>query len=151
MAKKTVFLTGASGTMGYQSFKEFMKHRDKYNLVLLLRKSEKNEKMFKDYLNDPCVKIVWGDLANYEDVLKCVTGADYVLHVGGMVSPSAEQTPQLQETLLTQLRLRAILMLSRLFTSVLLPKQATETSPSTGAEQATPSKSAFMTTMLSVR
>ncbi len=93
MAKKTVFLTGASGTMGYQSFKEFMKHRDKYNLVLLLRKSEKNEKMFKDYLNDPCVKIVWGDLANYEDVLKCVTGADYVLHVGGMVSPSADYYP----------------------------------------------------------
>lgn len=91
--KKTVFLTGASGNMGFHSFCEFMKHKDKYNLVVLLRDSEKNRKKFKDYLNHPSVKIVWGDLKNYEDVLKCVTGADYVLHVGGMVSPAADYFP----------------------------------------------------------
>jgi nucleoside-diphosphate-sugar epimerase len=91
--KKTVFLTGASGTMGHKSFLEFMKHKDKFNVVLLLRDSEKNRKLFKDYLNDPSVKIVWGDLKSYEDVEKCVAGSDYVLHVGGMVSPSADYYP----------------------------------------------------------
>lgn len=91
--KKTVFLTGASGNMGHHSFMEFMKHKDKFNVVVLLRKSEKNEKMFADYLNDPSVKIVWGDLKKYEDVEKCVAGSDYVLHVGGMVSPSADYYP----------------------------------------------------------
>lgn len=91
--KKTVFLTGASGNMGFHSFQEFMKHKDKYNLVVLLRESDKNKKKFKDYLNHPSVKIVWGDLKKYEDVLKCVNGADYVLHVGGMVSPSADYYP----------------------------------------------------------
>ena len=87
MSKKTVFLTGASGNMGYAGFKEIYKRKDKYNLILLLRGSEKNRIKFKDYENDPAVKIVWGDLTNYDDVRKCVTGSDIVLHVGGMVSP----------------------------------------------------------------
>ena len=93
MAKKTVFLTGASGNMGFHSFTEFLKHRDKFNIVVLLRGSEKNKLKFKEYENDPCVKIVWGDLTKYEDVLSCVSGADYVLHVGGMVSPAADYFP----------------------------------------------------------
>ncbi len=93
MAKKKVFLTGASGNMGHHSFLEFMKHKDQYDLVLLLRGSDKNKKMFAEYANDPGVKIVWGDLSKYEDVLQCVTGADYVLHVGGMVSPAADYYP----------------------------------------------------------
>lgn len=91
--KKTVFLTGASGNMGHHSFLEFIKHKDAYNIVVLLRDSEKNRAMFAEYLNDPSVKIVWGDLKKYEDVLQCVTGADFVLHVGGMVSPSADYYP----------------------------------------------------------
>ena len=81
MSKKTVFLTGASGNMGYAGFKEIYKRKDKYNLVLLLRGSEKNRIKFKDYENDPAVKIVWGDLTNYDDVRKCVTGSDIVLHL----------------------------------------------------------------------
>ena len=94
MAKKTVFLTGASGNMGFHSFMEFLKHRDKFNIVVLLRGSEKNKLKFKPYENDPCVKIVWGDLTKYEDVLSCVSsGVDYVLHVGGMVSPAADYFP----------------------------------------------------------
>ena len=91
--KKTVFLTGASGNMGYQSFLEFIKHKDEFNINVLLRDSEKNRKKFAGYLNDPSVKIVWGDLKNYEDVKRGVDGADYVLHVGGMVSPAADYYP----------------------------------------------------------
>ena len=91
--KKTVMLTGASGHMGFAGFKELHKKRDLYNTVLLLRRSEKNEKLFAPYASDPSVKIVWGDLANYDDVLRAVTGADYILHVGGMVSPAADWKP----------------------------------------------------------
>ena len=93
MANKKVFLTGASGTMGWAGFKEIY---DKGNLdiVVLLRDSEKNREQFKQYLGDPRVRIVWGDLTSYESVLDCVNGADYVLHVGGMVSPSADYYPK---------------------------------------------------------
>lgn len=91
--KKTVFLTGASGHMGWAGFKELYKKKNELNIVLLLRDSEKNRKKFANYLNDPSVKIVWGDLKKYDDVLKCVEGSDYILHVGGMVSPSADYYP----------------------------------------------------------
>lgn len=58
--KKTVFLTGASGHMGWAGFKELYKKKNELNIVLLLRDSEKNRKKFANYLNDPSVKIVWG-------------------------------------------------------------------------------------------
>jgi len=92
--KKTVFLTGSTGNMGWRGFLELYKKKDRFNIVVLNRDSEKNREKFKDYMNDPSVKIVWGDLMNYEDVLGCVTGADYVLHVGGMVSPAADYYPK---------------------------------------------------------
>jgi nucleoside-diphosphate-sugar epimerase len=47
------------------------------------------------FAGEPGLKIVWGDLTNYADVLGCVTGADYVLHVGGIVSPYADRHPEL--------------------------------------------------------
>ncbi|HQA06225.1 MAG TPA: NAD-dependent epimerase/dehydratase family protein, partial [Clostridiales bacterium] len=59
----------------------------------MLRDSAKNREMFSDYLNDSSVKIVWGDLCDFDSVLKCVTGADIVLHVGGLVSPAADYFP----------------------------------------------------------
>ena len=92
--KKTVFLTGASGNMGFAGFQELYQRKDQFNLVLLNRGSDKNREKFKFYANDPSVKLVWGDLTNYEDVLACVTGADYILHVGGMVSPAADYFPK---------------------------------------------------------
>ena len=93
MKKKTVALTGASGNMGYRGFLELYARKDKFRIVLLLRNSRKNRKRFRDYLQDPAVRIVWGDLTCYEDILELVTGADYVLHVGGMVSPAADYYP----------------------------------------------------------
>ena len=94
MAKKTVALTGSSGNMGFQGFKELYKRKDEFNIVLLNRDSEKNHKKFEQYFNDPSVKLIWGDLTNYDDVKKMVDGADYVLHVGGMVSPAADYYPK---------------------------------------------------------
>lgn len=94
MKKTTVALTGASGTMGYQGFLELYARKYRHDIVLLLRPSEKNRKQFAPYVNDPSVKIIWGDLTDYEAVLRFVTGTDYVLHVGGMVSPAADYYPR---------------------------------------------------------
>ncbi len=92
--KKNVFLTGASGNMGFMGFKEFMKRKDQFNVCVLLRDSQKNREMFADYMNDPSVRIVWGDFMEYDKILECVTGSDYVLHVGGLVSPGADYYPR---------------------------------------------------------
>jgi nucleoside-diphosphate-sugar epimerase len=90
--KKTIFLTGATGTMGWAGLQELLARPDEYAVTVLARKSPKNEKKLAPYADK--IRIVWGDLMRYEDVLAGVTGADVVLHVGGMVSPQADYYPE---------------------------------------------------------
>lgn len=92
--KKTIFLTGATGTMGGAGLRELAGRLDRFNLTLLARPSEQNKKKLAPYAGRKGIRIVWGDLTCYEDVLDGVTGADYVLHVGGMVSPAADYFPK---------------------------------------------------------
>lgn len=92
--KKTVFLTGGTGNMGWAGFQELYARRDRFDIRLLARNSKKNHKMLDRYADDPAVTVIWGDLTNYEDVLAGVNGSDYVLHVGGMVSPAADYFPE---------------------------------------------------------
>lgn len=92
--KKTIFLTGATGNMGWAGFQELYKRRERFNIRLLARDSRKNRKLLKAYADDPAVTVVWGDLTRYADVLEGVNGSDYVLHVGGMVSPAADYYPE---------------------------------------------------------
>lgn len=86
-----VFLTGATGTMGWAGLTELLKRSD-VHVTILARHSKKNVKKL-ELLKDK-ITIVWGDLTCYDDVLKGVTGSDIVLHVGGMVSPQADYKPK---------------------------------------------------------
>ncbi|MEH7490686.1 NAD-dependent epimerase/dehydratase family protein [Neobacillus niacini] len=94
-SKKTVFLTGASGNMGYAGLKQLLERREHFNIVALVLPTEHDKSIMSPYEKDPGVKIIWGDLTNYEDVLRGVEGSDYVLHVGGLVSPVADYRPAL--------------------------------------------------------
>lgn len=100
--KKTVFLTGATGVMGMAGLKEMIRLQDKLNLTLLVRPSKKNHKTMVPYAAMQGIRIIWGDLTSYKDVLDGVTGADIVLHVGGMVSPQADRYPR--QTMYTNTR-----------------------------------------------
>ncbi len=91
-AKKTVFITGGTGTMGWAAFQELIKHDD-VTVKVLARRSEKNLEKLKKYMLYPNVKIVWGDFLDYDAILEGVTGSDYILHIGGMVSPAADYKP----------------------------------------------------------
>lgn len=92
MNKKKVFLTGATGHMGLATVKEFVQHTDRFELTVLVRPTRKNKQIITPYADK--IRIIWGDLRDYDDVLRCVTGKDYVLHVGGMVSPKADPYPK---------------------------------------------------------
>lgn len=97
---KTVFLTGATGTMGGAGLQELLRYPDQYKVRVLARPSQKNKAKLAVYTDK--IEVVWGDLTKYEDVLKGVTGSDVVLHVGGMVSPQADYRPtQTRKTNLT--------------------------------------------------
>lgn len=93
--KTTVFLTGATGTMGYAGMTEILSYPDNYELRILARPSKKNKELLAPLMaTHSSLHVIWGDLTNYDDVLKGVSGADIVLHVGGMVSPQADYRPK---------------------------------------------------------
>jgi len=89
--KKRVFITGATGTMGWAGLQELLQRLDRFDITVLARPSEKNKEKLAPYADR--IRIVWGDLTKYEDVFEATKEADYVLHVGGMVSPSADYFP----------------------------------------------------------
>src|SRR5574344_1676492 len=89
--KKNILLTGATGTMGSAGLHELLQRTDRFNITVLARQSETNRKKLSLFADK--IHIVWGDLTKYDDVLEATKGADYVLHVGGMVSPAADYFP----------------------------------------------------------
>jgi nucleoside-diphosphate-sugar epimerase len=89
--KKRVLLTGASGSMGHEAFKELLKKRDAYDIVLLLIPSSK--KRIQEYSNINGVSVVWGDIRNPDDVEKAVEGVDHVLHPAALIAPQADRKP----------------------------------------------------------
>jgi nucleoside-diphosphate-sugar epimerase len=109
--KKRVLLTGASGSMGHEAFKELWKRRDEFDIVLLLLPERFEKRLFKPYereagirsipargvveSGDGVLKIVWGDLTCYEDVKEAVRGVDHVLHPAALISPAADHNPAL--------------------------------------------------------
>ena len=94
MEKKTVFLTGACGGMGFQGLTRMLKDGDSYNTLVLVRDSEKNRKMLEPYMAQENLEIVWGDLNDYDTVYKCVKKSDLILHVAAFVSPQADYNPK---------------------------------------------------------
>lgn len=92
--KRRVFLTGSTGVMGSAALRELSGRLDKFEITLLARDSKKNRKKLAPYISMDGIDVVWGDLMNYDDVLRGVTGADIVLHLGGMVSPAADYYPE---------------------------------------------------------
>jgi len=91
MVKKKILLTGASGTVGKEIFKELLDRFTEYEISLFLRGSRKNKKLFNRYLDK--VKIIWGTLQNYEEVEEAVNDQDVVLHVAAALPDYAFKNP----------------------------------------------------------
>ncbi len=83
--------------MGMAALKELLKpeRKQEHEIVLLDLPTKENLKRLKHYEKFDDVDIVWGDLTNYADVLKCVTGADIVLHGAAIIPPAADYNPDL--------------------------------------------------------
>ena len=94
MRKQRVFLTGATGGMGFSGLQELMKNTEQQEVIILARDSEKNRELLKEFEGRDGLIIHWGDLTNYQDVYRCVEQSDMVLHVAAFVSPAADYYPK---------------------------------------------------------
>ena len=92
---KTVFITGAGGGMGYESFLQMKEDAGKlYNIVVLVRDSDKNRKLFERYIGTKGIFVKFGDLLSREDVEDCVSRSELCLHIAAFVSPEADYHPK---------------------------------------------------------
>ncbi|MBN2652161.1 MAG: NAD-dependent epimerase/dehydratase family protein [Spirochaetales bacterium] len=102
---KQVLLTGASGSMGKVAFREILKKQDMYKPVLLVLPSNKNKKLFSQYIGKEKSKavkggvtvgkgvtIVWGDITDINDVKRAVRGCDMVINMAAIIPPRAHKS-----------------------------------------------------------
>jgi nucleoside-diphosphate-sugar epimerase len=115
MTRETVVLLGASGTMGYQAFKELWKRKAQVDITILVRPSPKNKALFATYekeaeitpipgkgtVENSGLKIVWGDATVFEDVENAIQGADWVLDAMALISPQADYYPEMAKAVNT--------------------------------------------------
>jgi len=94
--KQKITLFGGSGTMGFETFKVLWDRRDRHDLTLLLRRSDKNRKLFAPWMRrtGEGLTILWGDATRYEDVKAAVAGTDCVLDAMACISPRADYYPE---------------------------------------------------------
>ena len=94
MKRPVVFMTGAGGGMGYESFQMMKADLGKlYDLVILVRDSDKNRKLFERYIGTPGFQVKFGDLLDKDAVKDCVRRSDLCLHIAAFVSPAADYYP----------------------------------------------------------
>ena len=90
---KTILITGASGTMGFAALQQ-LAETEKVCCRILLRPKAKNRKLAKKVKTAyRYIDILFGDLQCYDDCLRAVEGADYILHCAALIPPAADHHP----------------------------------------------------------
>ena len=111
MSKQRVALFGASGTMGFEAFKELWRRRAEFDISILVLPSERDAGLFDSYQAAAGVprstddgvaegqgfRIVWGDATDPAATAATVKGADAVLNAMAYISPAADYRPEIAQ------------------------------------------------------
>ena len=105
MSKKTIMITGASGSMGSEVLAQIADYTvanpDKgFKCLVLLRKKPANEKLAAKLTKKygDIVEVVFGDLSKRADCDKCVAVSDYIFHCAAIIPPTSDHNPKLAES-----------------------------------------------------
>jgi nucleoside-diphosphate-sugar epimerase len=93
--RRRVFLTGAAGNWGRRVLDAFRTRADTFDVVALVLPSPKDVEIIRRYEDMENLEVVFGDLTDYAAVERCVRDADVILHIGAVVSPVADDHPEL--------------------------------------------------------
>jgi len=93
--RRQVFLTGATGNWGRRVLREFADRADRFDVVALVLPTRREREVIGEFRDMPNLRVEWDDLTDYGAVERWVRGSDYVLHVGALVSPEADDQPEL--------------------------------------------------------
>jgi len=91
--RKRVLLTGASGVVGFEVFKELLNRKDAYSIRVLNIDSKFERQLFQPYQQN--IEIIWGDIRDAACVTKALKDVNAVVHAAGIIPPLADLNPKL--------------------------------------------------------
>lgn len=88
---KHILLTGAAGSVGFETLKHLIKKN--YKITVIELPNKKSKKRLKPYQDK--IKIYYGDINNATLIEKAIRGIDTVIHLAAVIPPLADQKPEL--------------------------------------------------------
>lgn len=86
-----VLLTGAAGSIGYETLKQIVE--TDHDVTVLDLDTKKNRKKLKKYQDQ--VKVIYGSINDVELINKLVPKQDVVIHLAAIIPPLADKRPDL--------------------------------------------------------
>ncbi|MEW1834142.1 NAD(P)-dependent oxidoreductase [Microbacterium sp. NPDC079995] len=91
---RTVLLTGATGNWGRATLRAFSERSD-IRVRAFALPTRADDAALEEFKGMPNLETVRGDLTRFTDVRSAIKDVDVVLHVGAVVSPFADERPEL--------------------------------------------------------
>ncbi len=93
MTKKTILVTGSTGTIGFEVLKQLYLQTDKYHVIALATNKNKSKKKMKPFLDK--INMVYGDIRNKKFLQEICKNIDVVIHLAAIIPPLADEDPTL--------------------------------------------------------
>lgn len=90
--KKRILLTGASGTVGFETLKHLVKNPE-YQITAFDVESPSSVKKLAPFRN--IVDIVYGDITSSKDIATVSRNKDFTIHLAAIIPPLADIDPEL--------------------------------------------------------
>lgn len=89
---KNILITGGTGSFGKAALNYFLKMEVKE--IRIFSRDEKKQDDLRKQFNNPKIKFYIGDVRDYQSVLNCVRGSNYIFHAAALKQvPSCEFYP----------------------------------------------------------
>lgn len=91
--KRTILITGASGTVGSRALELFLSESHKYNIRAFDLRTRKSEAFLNRYRDR--IESFYGDIRRPEDLEEATKGVDVCIHTASVIPPKAYEDPNL--------------------------------------------------------